>query len=80
MAFGKLVEILSKFEEVCLVFDQFNEVFHAVICFFAEDEESDAVVGFDVIEVVDVGSDELEDKHDVVPSVQVIFLVSFNGL
>lgn len=51
-----------------------------MVCLFAEDEQSDAMVGLDVVEVVDVWGDELEDEHDVVPSVQVHLLVSLNCL
>ena len=44
----------------------------------ADDEERDEMVGVDVVEVEDVGSDVLEYEHDVVPLVQVYLLVSLN--
>jgi hypothetical protein len=48
-----------------------------VIRLFADYEQSDAVVRINVVEVVDVGSDELENEHDVVSSVKIKLLVFF---
>lgn len=78
-ALGELVEMGSQFHEVGFGFDMLVEGSHLMICLFAEDEESDLVVGLDVHEVVDVGGDELEDEHDVVSFVEVQFFVPLDG-
>ena len=54
------------------------EVFHLVVCFFAEEEESDAVIGFDVEDVEDVRGHKFKYKHYVVTFVQVQLLVLLN--
>lgn len=46
-----------------------------MISLFADDEKSDSVICVDLIERIDVRSDILEDKHDVISSIQVKFLV-----
>jgi hypothetical protein len=47
----------------------FVEVFHVVVGLFADDEQSDGVVGVEVDEVVNIRGYVFEDKHDVVPIV-----------
>ena len=51
-----------------------------MIGLFANDEERDTVISLDVVKVVDVGSDKLEDEHNIVSSVQINLLVSLNRL
>lgn len=50
-----------------------------MISLFADDEKSDSVIRVDLIEGVDVRSDILEDKHYVISSIQVKFLVFFKS-
>jgi hypothetical protein len=75
-AVGKLGEV-SQFEEVNPLVEQPIELFHVVEGLLGDDEERDVVIGLDLCKFVDVGGDELEDKHDVVASVEVEFLILF---
>lgn len=56
-----------------MVFDVLDEVLHFVVCLLTYDKEGDSMVGtwVDIVEIVDVGSDEFEDEHDVVTFVKV---------
>lgn len=40
---------------------------HLMVSLFAENEESDLMVGIDIEKVVDVRSYKLEDEHDIIP-------------
>ena len=74
-AFGELVEVGSKFEEIGLGLDVVMKSFHLMVSLFAKDEESDFVVGVNVVNAVDVRRYKLEDEHDVVSFVEVLLLV-----
>ena len=52
--------------------------FHFKVCFLAEHKESYLVIGAQSVDAEDVGSNELEDEHDVVPFVEVLFLIVLN--
>ena len=52
--------------------------FHLMVSLFAEDEESDLVIGVDVVNAVDVWCYKFEDKHDVVSFIEILFLVLLN--
>lgn len=51
-----------------------------MVSFFADDKEGDSMIGLDGEEGVDVGSDILEDEHDVVSMIQVNFFIVLHGL
>lgn len=55
-----------------------QEGLHLDVCLFAKDEESDLVVCLDLVDVVYIGSYELEHKHYVVSSVQILLLILDN--
>ncbi len=76
---GELCEVGIEFEYVIPAAYVSIEAFHVVVGLFGDDEEGDAVVGVDVVEGVDEGSDVLEDEHDVVATVQVQLLVTLQG-
>lgn len=75
---GELAEVGRELEEVDSLLEGSIEGLHVVVGLLADDEERDEMVGVDVVEVEDVGSDVLEDEHDVVPLVQVYLLVSLD--
>lgn len=50
-----------------------------MIGFLGDDEESDTVVGVEIIEGVDEWGHVFEDEHDVITSVQVELLVAVQG-
>ena len=76
--FGKLAEVRPKFEEISPVFEEVEKSFDFVVGLFGDDEEGDCVVGTDIFEAIDVGSDEFEDEHEIVPFVEVNLLVLLN--
>lgn len=49
-----------------------------MVCLLADDEESDAVIGIDVEEAINIRRHVFEDEHDIVTFVQVLFLVLFS--
>lgn len=50
-----------------------------MIGFFADNEESDSVIGFNVVKIIDIGSDEFEDEHNIIPSVKIYFFILFKS-
>lgn len=75
---GELAEVGRELEEVDSLLEGSIECLHVVVGLLADDEERDKMVGVDVVEVEDVGSDVFEDEHDVVPLVEVYLLVSLH--
>ena len=51
-----------------------------MVGFLADDKEGDSMIGLDGEEGVDVGSDILEDEHDVVSMIKVDSLVILHCL
>lgn len=76
---GEFLEVGIEFEEVGLRGDIGKEFLHVMVCLFADDEESDAVIGVDVEKTIDVGRHVFEDEHDVVTLVEVLLFVLFGG-
>lgn len=74
---GEFLEVWIKFEEIGLGGDIGKEFLHIVVCLLADDEESDAVIGIDVEEAINIRRHVFEDEHDIVTFVQVLFLVLF---
>ena len=66
---SKFIEVAIEFHEVCLVPYVVVECLHLLVGLFADDEESYAMVGIDICEIVDIGSHIFEDKHDIISSI-----------
>jgi hypothetical protein len=79
MALDELVEIRVYFKEVNLFASKVVELFHVDIGLFANNEQSDSVVGIDVEEIIDVWSHKLKDEHNIVTAIQVKFGIFLYG-
>ena len=66
---SKFIEVAIEFHEVCLVPYVVVECLHLLVGFFADDEESYAMVGIDICKIVDIGGHIFEDKHDIISSI-----------
>ena len=75
---GKLIEIGSQFIEISFGFSIVMKTFHQIIGFLAENEQSNVMVGRNIVDFVDIGNDKLEDEHYFVSLVQVFPLILLN--
>lgn len=76
----ELLEVFSQFEKIPLIADKVHKTLHVMVCFFGQNEESDSMVGSDIIKVINVGSYELENEHDIVSLIEIGLLVFLNEL
>jgi hypothetical protein len=76
----ELFEVFSQFEKIPLIAHKVHKTLDVMVCFFGQNEEGDSVVGSDIIKIIDVGSHELENEHDVVSLIEVGLLVFLNEL
>lgn len=62
----EIIEVGSQFEEIGPGLEALVKLFHLMIGFFAEEEQSYLMISIDSQQIVDIWSHELEDKHYIV--------------